>query len=94
MSLPAPIESRLLAMLHARTDTLEAGDPIPEPLVLSSAFALPSNPDAWRTYARYTNPTIEATEARLAALERCAVPAVSIRDGRLFCCLYGASEGR
>ncbi|WP_274961242.1 PLP-dependent transferase [Lentibacter algarum] len=69
MSLPAPIESRLLAMLHARTDTLEAGDPIPEPLVLSSAFALPSNPDARRTYARYTNPTIEATEARLAALE-------------------------
>lgn len=69
MSLPAPIESRLLAMLHTRIDTLEAGDPIPEPLVLSSAFALPSNPDARRTYARYTNPTIEATEARLGALE-------------------------
>ncbi|MCV2891908.1 PLP-dependent transferase [Lentibacter sp. XHP0401] len=79
MSLPDPIQSRLLAMLHTRTEALEAGDPVPEPLVLSSAFSLPHNPDARRTYARFTNPTIEATEARLAALE--AAPCLLFPSG-------------
>ena len=79
MSLPDPIQSRLLAMLHTRTEALEAGDPVPEPLVLSSAFSLPHNPDARRSYARFTNPTIEATEARLAALE--AAPCLLFPSG-------------
>ncbi len=63
------ISARMLAMLHTRTDALSAGDPVPEPLVMTSAFALPHNPKPNRTYARFSNPTVEATEARIAALE-------------------------
>ncbi|WP_298675115.1 PLP-dependent transferase [uncultured Lentibacter sp.] len=79
MPLPDPIQARLLAMLHNRTDTLQAGDPVPEPLVLSSAFSLPQTPAPNRTYARFTNPTIEATEARLSALE--AAPCLLFPSG-------------
>ncbi len=60
---------RLMAMLHMRTDTLEAGEAIPEPITLTSAFELPAQPDPSRIYARLANPTVEAVEARIAALE-------------------------
>lgn len=69
MSLNEEMQSRLLTMLHARTGVLEPGDPIPEPVTLTSAFELPAQPDPSRTYARFSNPTVAATEARLAALE-------------------------
>lgn len=64
-----PISARVFQMLHRRTDALTPGDPVPEPLVSTSAFSLPENPDPTRTYARFTNPTIEAAEARLVDLE-------------------------
>lgn len=64
-----PISERVYQMLHRRCATLEPGDPVPEPLVSTSVFSLPKEPDTARTYARFTNPTIEAAEARLADLE-------------------------
>ncbi|RFP89452.1 cystathionine gamma-lyase [Rhodobacteraceae bacterium 63075] len=60
---------RLMAMLHMRTDALTAGEAIPEPITLTSAFELPAQPDPSRVYARLANPTVEAVEARIAALE-------------------------
>lgn len=65
---PDPI-ARFHAMLHARSAALAPGDPVPEPLVLTSAFALPGQPDPARSYGRMATPTVSAVEARLALLE-------------------------
>lgn len=64
-----PISARIHQMLHRRSDALKPGDPVPEPLVSTSVFSLPETPETTRTYARFTSPTIEAVEARLADLE-------------------------
>ncbi|PIE12198.1 MAG: cystathionine gamma-lyase [Rhodobacterales bacterium] len=63
-----PID-RFLTMLHQRTGRLAPGETVPEPLVQSSVYALPPQPDPDRTYGRVANPTVQATEARIATLE-------------------------
>jgi cystathionine gamma-lyase len=62
-------QTRLYAMLHNRSGTLAPGDGVPDPLIMSSAFALSAQPDPDRTYARTGTPTVQAAEARLALLE-------------------------
>ena len=74
-----PKISRFFNMLHARTGRLDAGDPIPDPLVMTSVFALPEQPDPSRTYGRGTSPTLDALEARLTALE--GAPCLSFPSG-------------
>ncbi|MDQ2089059.1 PLP-dependent transferase [Marimonas arenosa] len=66
-------------MLHQRSAHLEAGDPVPDPLVMSSVFALPDQPEPGRVYGRTASPTLEALEARLATLE--AAPCLSFPSG-------------
>ncbi|WP_246156499.1 PLP-dependent transferase [Aquicoccus porphyridii] len=61
--------TRFHAMLHARSGALEPGDPVPEPLVMTSAFALSEQPAPDRSYGRMATPTVSAVEARLALLE-------------------------
>ncbi|WP_137701951.1 PLP-dependent transferase [Marimonas lutisalis] len=56
-------------MLHARSAALTPGDPVPEPLVMTSAFALPEQPDPDRTYGRTATPSVSAVEQRLSLIE-------------------------
>lgn len=75
---PDPI-ARLHAMLHARSAALEPGETVAEPLVMTSVFALPDQPDPSRTYGRPATPTVQAVEARLALLE--AAPCLLFPSG-------------
>lgn len=58
-----------MAMLHARSGALENGQPISPPIVSVAKYALAGVPDTPYTYGRDVNPTVEAAEAALAALE-------------------------
>ena len=58
-----------MAMLHARSGALENGQPISPPIVTTAKYALAGEPDTPYTYGRDINPTVEATEAALSALE-------------------------
>lgn len=71
--------TRFFDMLHSRSAALEPGAPVPDPLVMSSVFALPEQPDPNRTYGRGNSPTLEALETRLAALE--GAPCLSFPSG-------------
>lgn len=64
------MNDRVFAMLHARTDTLQNGDAIAEPLIATSVFKLPNTEAPTRVYGRANNATVEATEARIALLEK------------------------
>jgi cystathionine gamma-lyase len=66
-------------MLHARSGALEPGDTVAEPLVMTSVFALPDQPEPSRTYGRPATPTVEAVESRLALLE--AAPCLLFPSG-------------
>lgn len=61
--------NRLMAMLHARSGQLENGAPISPPIVTTAKYALAGTPNTPYTYGRDINPTVEATEAAIAALE-------------------------
>lgn len=61
--------NRVLSMLHARSGTLENGEPIGPPIVTTAKYALSGTPDTPYTYGRDINPTVEAAEAAIAALE-------------------------
>jgi cystathionine gamma-lyase len=67
--LPADIQTRVHALLHARTSRIAVGEPVAEPLVTTSSFKLSDqySPDA--LYGRYATPTVQATEAKLALIE-------------------------
>ena len=71
--------ARFFKMLHSRSAALEPGAPVPDPLVMSSVFSLPEQPDPSRTYGRGTSPTLDALETRLAALE--GAPCLSFPSG-------------
>ncbi len=62
-------QKRIMAMLHAQTNGLNKGDPISPPIVSTAKYLLPGEPDTPYVYGRDINPTVEATEAALAALE-------------------------
>ncbi len=63
----------IMAMLHARTGQLENGDPISPPIVTTAKYKLSGTPDTPYTYGRDINPTVEATEAAIRALEQAPV---------------------
>jgi len=63
--LPSPI-SRLL---HHRTQGLKKGDPVSLPIMASSTFVLPGDPDGSHFYGRNGNPTVEEVEAEIGLLE-------------------------
>lgn len=60
---------RVLAMLHARSGSLTNGEPISPPIITTAKYALAGVPDTPYTYGRDINPTVEAAEAAIAALE-------------------------
>lgn len=74
-----PKRARFFDMLHHRSAALEAGEPVPDPLVMTSVFALPEQPEMSRTYGRGTSPTLDALEARLTRLE--GAPCLSFPSG-------------
>ncbi|MDQ2095271.1 PLP-dependent transferase [Rhodalgimonas zhirmunskyi] len=72
-------DTRFFDLLHARSANLAPGDTVVDPLVMTSVFALPDEPDPSRVYARMATPTVEAAEARLSALE--AAPSLLFPSG-------------
>lgn len=66
---------RIMAMLHARSGSLENGEPISPPIVTTAKYALAGTPDTRYTYGRDINPTVEAAEAAISALEDAPVVA-------------------
>ncbi|MEM9572461.1 MAG: cystathionine gamma-lyase [Pseudomonadota bacterium] len=67
--------SRILSMLHARSSALDNGEPISPPIVTTAKYALAGTPNTPYTYGRDINPTVEAAEAAIAALEEASVVA-------------------
>jgi cystathionine gamma-lyase len=67
--------SRIMAMLHARSGGLSNGEPISPPIVTTAKYALAGTPNTPYTYGRDINPTVEATEAAIAALEEAPIVA-------------------
>ncbi|MEO1322229.1 MAG: cystathionine gamma-lyase [Pseudomonadota bacterium] len=59
----------ILSMLHARSGSLDNGAPISPPIVTTAKYALAGTPDTPYTYGRDINPTVEAAEAAISALE-------------------------
>ena len=74
-----PITDRIMAMLHGHSEALPKGAPLSPPIVSTAKYKLPGNPDTPYTYGRDINPTIEATEAALSALE--AAPVLAFPSG-------------
>lgn len=64
-----------MAMLHARSGDLENGVSISPPIVTTAKYALAGTPNTPYTYGRDINPTVEATEAAISALEEAPVVA-------------------
>lgn len=62
-------DERAARLLHLNASGLEKGDPVATPLVQSSMFHLPGDPEGVRQYGRYDNPTWEAAEDALGLLE-------------------------
>ena len=67
--------SRIMAMLHARSGGLSNGEPISPPIVTTAKYALAGTPNTPYTYGRDINPTVEAAEAAISALEEAPVVA-------------------
>lgn len=66
---------RIMSMLHARSGSLNNGEPISPPIVTTAKYALAGTPDTPYTYGRDINPTVEAAEAAISALEDAPVVA-------------------
>lgn len=62
-------EERAARLAHLRRHGIAKGDPVPPPLTMASMFHLPGDPAGFRQYGRYDNPTWEAVEEALGALE-------------------------
>lgn len=74
------IETRLLKLLHYRSVGLKRGESVGVPIVHSSAYALPGDPqEGDYFYTRDGNPTWSAVEAQLSILED--APAVAFPSG-------------
>ncbi len=61
--------SPLARFLHRRSKKLGKGDPVTPPIIASTSFHLPGEPEASHVYARYGNPTVEDVEAGLSLFE-------------------------
>ncbi len=60
---------RAAALLHHRAKTLKRGDPVAPPIVQSSVFHLPGEPEAAYQYGRFGHPNWDMVEAQLAIIE-------------------------
>ncbi|MEZ5955043.1 MAG: cystathionine gamma-lyase [Hyphomonas sp.] len=56
-------------LLHHRSEHLAKGDPVALPIVASSTFLLPGDPDGSHFYGRNGNPTVEQVEAEIGVFE-------------------------
>ena len=65
--------------LHQRGQNLSKGEPIAEPLVMTSMYHLPGAPDGFPGYGRIDNPTREHLEEALSFLE--GAPALAFPAG-------------
>jgi len=63
----------VMSMIHARSSQLSDGEPIGPPIVTTAKYKLSGTPGTPYTYGRDINPTVEATEAAISALERAPV---------------------
>lgn len=63
----------VMNLLHARSRQLSNGEPISPPIVTTAKYKLSGTPDTPYTYGRDINPTVEATEAAISALEQAPV---------------------
>ena len=62
---PSPVSE----LLHHRARSLSKGDPISLPIMASTTFLLPGDPDGSHFYGRNGNPTVETVEAEIGLLE-------------------------
>jgi cystathionine gamma-lyase len=67
--LATDIETRFALALHHGASALRPGDPLSPPIVPSSVYYLPGDPAGPYQYGRWSNPTWDALEQALAALE-------------------------
>ncbi|MEZ5998260.1 MAG: cystathionine gamma-lyase [Hyphomonas sp.] len=61
--------SPISRLLHHRSERLSKGDPVALPIVASSTFLLPGDPDGSHFYGRNGNPTVEQVEEEIGILE-------------------------
>ncbi|KCZ51781.1 cystathionine gamma-lyase [Hyphomonas pacifica] len=61
--------SAISELLHHRARGLSKGDPVALPIMPSSTFLLPGDPDGSHFYGRNGNPTVESVEAEIGLLE-------------------------
>lgn len=61
--------SPISRLLHHRTQRLHKGEPVALPIVASSTFHQPGDPDGTHFYGRNGNPTVEEVEAELGLVE-------------------------
>ena len=61
--------SAVSELLHHRARSLSKGDPISLPIMASTTFLLPGDPDGSHFYGRNGNPTVETVEAEIGLLE-------------------------
>lgn len=66
----APLAALAAGLLHLRSQSLTKGEPIAEPLVLSSTYQLPGEAAGFASYGRVDNPVWEAFEAAMSHLEQ------------------------
>ncbi len=70
---------RAAALLHHRAVALKRGEPIAPPIVQSSVFHLPGEPEADYQYGRFGHPNWDAVEAQLAIMDD--APCVAFPSG-------------
>lgn len=70
---------RAAALLHHRAEALKRGEPVAPPIVQSSVFHLPGEPEAAYQYGRFGHPNWDAVEAQLAIMED--APCVAFPSG-------------
>ncbi len=61
--------SPISRLLHHRTQRLRKGEPVALPIIASSTFEQPGDPDGTHFYGRNGNPTVEAVEAEISLIE-------------------------
>ncbi len=61
--------SPISRLLHHRAKGLAKGEPLALPIIASSTFVQPGDPDGTHFYGRNGNPTVEAVETELGLLE-------------------------
>ncbi|MBA3067499.1 MAG: cystathionine gamma-lyase [Hyphomonas sp.] len=61
--------SPISRLLHHRTQRLRKGEPVALPIIASSTFQQPGDPDGTHFYGRNGNPTVEEVETEIGLIE-------------------------